>query len=213
MNISVSFLKEKNNYKEVIDKIEKTSADLIHIDVLDNTFVNEESLPFEKLSSINFKKHLDVHLMSNDLENQIENYSKLNPRYITIHEEVKDTLKYINLIKSKGIKAGIAISPKTDIEKVYPYLHEVDLILILSVEPGKGGQSFIIDVISKLQELKELQERYNYKIEVDGGINTDTLKYVYNYIDIAVVGSYITDSTNYEEKIMKLREIDTKNSL
>lgn len=207
MKISVSYLKEIDNYKEVIKKIESTSADFIHIDVLDNTFAKGETINFDDLKKIEFKKEIDVHLMSSDLDKQIDNYSKLNPKYITIQEEVKDTIKYINKIKNKGIKVGLAINPETDISALYPYLGLIDLVLILSVNPGKGGQKFIMDVIGKLQELKELQDRYYYKIEVDGGVTNENIKYVSNYIDIAVVGSYITDSKDYEEKIDDLKKL------
>lgn len=206
MKISVSILKEKENYKEAIEKLNNTSCDYIHIDVLDNTFVKQKSFEYNNFLNIEFNKKIDVHLMSNNLDEQIDNFSKLNPEYITIHEEVKDTIKYINKIKNKGIKVGLAINPETDIENVYPYLEIVDLILIMSVHPGKGGQEFMPEVIGKLQELKEIQDRYNFIIEVDGGINDETIKYVNRYVDLVVSGSYITNSSNYEEKIESLNE-------
>lgn len=205
MEISVSILKEKENYEEAIKKINNTKCDYIHLDILDKTFVDEESFLYEDFENIEFNKKLDVHLMSSDLDKQIASFSKINPTYITIHEEVKDTIKYINKIKNKGIKVGLAINPKTDIENVYPYLELVDLILIMSVEPGKSGQKFMPEIIGKLQELKEIQDRYNYVIEVDGGINNETIKYVKDYVDIVVSGSFITNSNNYEEKIKELK--------
>lgn len=205
MKVSVSILKEKDNYLDAIEKLNNSKADYIHIDVLDNTFIKTSSFDIDDFKSIKFNKKLDIHLMSSNLEKQINDFSLLNPEYISIHEEVGDTLKYLNKIKNKGIKAGIVINPETDIEKVYPYLEIVDLILVMSVNPGKGGQEFITSVIGKMQELKEIQDRYNYVIEVDGGINNDTIKYVSNYVDIAVSGSYITDSIDYDKNIENLK--------
>ena len=205
MKVSVSILKEKENYLDVIEKLNNSKADYIHIDVLDNTFIKTSSFDIDDFKNIKFNKKLDIHLMSSNLEKQINDFSLLNPEYISIHEEVGDTLKFLNKIKNKGIKAGIVINPETDIEKVYPYLEIVDLILIMSVNPGKGGQEFMTSVIGKMQELKEIQDRYNYVIEVDGGINNDTIKYVSNYVDIAVSGSYITDSIDYDKNIENLK--------
>lgn len=205
MKVSVSILKEKENYLDVIEKLNNSKADYIHIDVLDNTFIKTSSFDIDDFKNIEFNKKLDIHLMSSNLEKQINDFSLLNPEYISIHKEVGDTLKYLNKIKNKGIKAGIVINPETDIEKVYPYLEIVDLILIMSVNPGKGGQEFMKSVIGKMQELKEIQDRYNYVIEVDGGINNDTIKYVSNYVDIAVSGSYITDSIDYDKNIENLK--------
>ena len=205
MKVSVSILKERENYLDVIEKLNNSKADYIHIDVLDNTFIKTSSFDIDDFKNIEFNKKLDIHLMSSNLEKQINDFSLLNPEYISIHEEVGDTLKYLNKIKNKGIKAGIVINPETDIEKVYPYLEIIDLILIMSVNPGKGGQEFMKSVIGKMQELKEIQDRYNYVIEVDGGINNDTIKYVSNYVDIAVSGSYITDSIDYDKNIENLK--------
>lgn len=205
MKVSVSILSQKEKYNEVLKKLNNTKCDFIHLDVLDNTFVDQESFSYNDFKNINFEKNLDIHLMSNDLDNQIDNFSKLNPEYITIHEEVKETIKYINKIKNKNIKVGLALNPETDIENIYPYLELVDLILVMSVKPGKGGQKFMPEVIGKLQELKEIQDRYNYVIEVDGGINKETIKYVENYADIVVSGSFIVNSDDYEEKISELK--------
>lgn len=205
MKVSVSILSQKEKYNEVLKKLNNTKCDFIHLDILDNTFVDQESFSYNDFKNINFEKKLDIHLMSNDLDNQIDNFSKLNPEYITIHEEVKETIKYINKIKNKNIKVGLALNPETDIENIYPYLELIDLILIMSVKPGKGGQKFMPEVIGKLQELKEIQDRYNYVIEVDGGINKETIKYVENYADIVVSGSFIVNSDDYEEKISELK--------
>ena len=151
-------------------------------------------------------KKLDIHIMSTNLDKRIEEYSTLKPEFITFHIDVKDTLEYINKVKEKGIKVGLAINPDTDLEEIYPYLEIVDLILVMSVIPGKGGQKFMTDTICKMQELKEIEPSYNFVIEVDGGVNDETIKYISNYADIVVSGSYITNSNDYEGNIQKLRK-------
>lgn len=207
MQISVSILKEKDNYKEAIEKIDNSICDFLHLDIMDFTFTNDSSFNIETLKDINSftNKKLDVHLMSTNLDKLIDEYSSINPEFITFHVEIGDTLKYINKIKSKGIKVGLALNPDTDIEEIYPYLELVDLILVMSVTPGMGGQKFMTSTICKMQELKEIKENYNYELEVDGGINDKTIDYVRDYADIVVSGSYITDSDNYNDVISKLK--------
>lgn len=203
ISVSILGIKEdkKNNYK----KIDNTNCDYIHLDIMDGIFVknkvdyNEEYL---------FKKKLDIHLMVEDVKSYIEKYKKLNPQYITFHLEVKQNInELINLIKDNNIKVGISIKPNTSINEIIPYLSLIDLVLVMSVEPGKGGQEFIESSIYKINELKRIKEEknFNYLIEVDGGINKDTINKVKN-ADIKVVGSYITNSLDYEEKINILKK-------
>ena len=207
MKVSVSILKEENNYLEAIKKVDESICDYLHLDIMDSTFTERSSFKIENFKNLKelTNKKLDVHLMSTNLDDLIDEYSNLNPEYITIHVEAKDTIKYINKIKNKGIKVGIALNPDTDIEEVYPYLELVDLILVMSVAPGKGGQEFMPSTICKMQELKEIQPNYNFLIEVDGGVNDETILYIKNYADIVVSGSFITDSENYNEKINLLK--------
>lgn len=207
MKVSVSILKEIKNYKEAIKKINKTSADFIHLDIMDSSFTEKSSFKIDDFKNITdlTDKKLDIHIMSTNLSERIEEYSNLNPEYITFHVEVDNVLKYIKKIKEKNIKVGLAVNPETDIEKIYPYLEMVDLILIMSVKPGLGGQKFMNEVICKLQELKEIQSMYDFVIEVDGGINNNTVNYIRNYVDIVVSGSYVTDSIDYEIKINQLK--------
>lgn len=208
MKVSVSILSEKDNFVSEIKKIDNTIADFIHLDIMDSSFTDNSSFNIDDLKDIRkyTNKKLDVHLMSTNLDKLIDDFSYLNPEYITFHIEVKDTLKYINIIRNKGIKVGIAINPETDIEEVYPYLDIVDLILIMSVNPGLGGQKFMESTICKMQELKEIKPDYNYVIQVDGGINSQTIKYINNYADIVVSGSYILSSSNYNDAIKILKE-------
>lgn len=208
MKVSVSILKEKNNIKDVINKINLTDADYIHIDVQDNTYTSNTSFPvtdFIDLNEYNNKK-LDVHIMSNNLDSLINDFIKINPEYISFHvEATSDVMKYINMIKSNGIKAGLAINPETDINDIIKYLPYIDLVLVLSVTPGLGGQSFLDNTSYKMEELYNLKERYNYLISADGGINDKTINIISKYVDIVVVGSYITDSDNYQNNINLLK--------
>ena len=112
-------------------------------------------------------------------------------------------MECINLIHSLGKKAGISIKPKTTVEEIKEYLPYVDLVLIMSVEPGFGGQKFMMSAVEKAKELKELKikNNYNYLISMDGGINKDTLVYVKDYLDLCVVGSYIVNADDPMERI------------
>ena len=153
-------------------------------------------------------KRLDVHLMVSEPEKYIENYSTLNTEYITIHLEIiGDINKYIQMIKSYGIKAGIAIKPNTNVRDIVPYLPYIDLILVMSVEPGEGGQEFISGSDDKIREIRKLLEEYNINdvvVSVDGGVNDKTIEYCRD-CDIVVSGSYIINSDNFQEKIDTLR--------
>ncbi len=204
MKISVSILKEKDNLKKIISKLDDTSADYIHLDIMDSTFTKNSSFSLEEIKEINSSKKYDIHIMSTNLDYQINEAIELKPEYISFHvESTKDVLKYINLIKSNNIKVGLAINPKTSLWKIRKYLEIVDLILVMSVEPGEGGQAFIPSTIKKLKRLKN--KKGNFLISVDGGINSETIFNVKDYIDIAVSGSYITSSEDIDNKIMSLK--------
>ena len=208
MKVSVSILKEIDNINNSVLKINYTDADYIHIDVQDNTFTSNISFPaslFSDLNDINSKK-LDVHLMCTDPDELIEEYSKLNPEYITFHvEAVSNVYKYIQMIKSKGIKVGIAINPETDVNRIVEYLSFIDLVLVMSVTPGLGGQSFIDNTSYKMEELHNMKDRYNYIVSADGGINDKTINVINKYVDMVVAGSFITDSDNYQNQINLLK--------
>ena len=202
MKVSVSILKEKNNKEEVINKLLNTSADYIHLDIMDSTFTNSSSFDLNDFKLVN--KKYDIHIMSTDLDNQINKAIKLNPEYISFHyESTKEIDKYIDLIKKHNIKVGLAISPKTKLYKIKKYLDKIDMLLILSVVPGLGGQTYIEKVTKKIIKANKIKK--NYLISVDGGINNDTINKIKEYVDIVVAGSYITDSEDYENKIMSLK--------
>lgn len=193
--VSISFLKE-GNYKEHIKKINNTDADYIHFDVMDGKFVEKKNLPVKELLelvNISNKKN-DVHLMVKNPLKYIEALSIVNVNNITIHYEIENLNKYIDLIKSYGIKVGLAINPETDIDKIIPYLNKVNVVLVMSVHPGKSGQSFIESSADKINKLREYidNNNLNVKVEVDGGVCDLVLDKTIN-ADILVSASYLLD--------------------
>lgn len=206
MKISVSILNSVNK-EETIKILNKTEISYFHMDVMDNNFVSNFSLPSEeliKLSKLSQKK-LDIHLMHSDPLTYIEAIKQIpNIEYVTIHLEIdKDINKILNKIKEYGFKRGLAIKPSTPIETLKPYLNNIELILVMTVEPGHGGQPFIKTSPTKLNQIKSLVKDKNISLEVDGGINNQTINLV-KESNIAVVGSYITTSSNMPEKIKSL---------
>jgi ribulose-phosphate 3-epimerase len=207
MQISVSFLKNKIGNQETINELNNTSCDYIHVDIMDGIFTKNKNFEYSEIKQLfkDNKRRLDVHLMVEDAYSYIEDYIKLKPEYITFHIESKsDIKKCIKLVKDNNIKVGLAINPDTRVYNILPYINDIDLVLVMSVVPGEGGQAFIKDVVKKINELKALQRKYKYVINVDGGINNETIKLVNS--DMIVSGSYITMSDNFNENINKLKE-------
>ena len=204
MKVSVSILKKKDNIKEIITSLQSTSADYIHLDIMDSSFTTNSSFKLEEFNSISSNIKYDIHIMSTNLDYQIEEAIKLKPEFITFHiESTKDTYKYVNLIKNNNIKVGLAINPKTRLWKIKKYLKDIDLVLVMSVSPGEGGQDFIPSTCKKLKKIQSIKN--DILISVDGGINNNTIDLVKDYVDIVVSGSYITNSNNLEEQIVSLR--------
>lgn len=206
MLVSASFLNSTDK-RETIKKLNNTDIDYLHIDYMDGNFVKNKTetfFSFKKILKEN-KKPLDIHLMAHPTNSLIEKFALLNTSYITIHSEIKDLDKYIELIKNYGIKVGLAIKPSTNIKKVFPYLNNIDLILIMSVKPGLAGQEFIESTYNKISILKEELENRNLTliISVDGGINENNINEL--EVDMVVSGSFITNSNNYQTKINELR--------
>lgn len=206
MKISGSILGIKNKSVEEIKKFYNSGIDLIHIDVMDGIFVPNKSLEYEETKNITTENELlDVHLMVDDVKKYVNDYIKLKPNNITFHiENRENTIELINYIKSNNIKVGLAIKPSTDIKEIIPYLDMVDLVLVMTVEPGLGGQKLLENTLYKIDELYELKDKYQFEIEADGGINLDTIEYL-KKLDIAVIGSYITNG-NYYEQIEKIKD-------
>lgn len=206
MKVSVSILKEYDRIINSVKKVNDSSADFLHIDVMDGVFVEDKKFNPGIVSDVKLisKKPIDLHLMVNDYE-YIKEFVKLKPEYLTIHVEILKDKKIINYIKENDIKVGIAINPETNIEELLPYIDNIDLILFMSVTPGKGGQKFKYSVIEKIKELKKIVND-KVLISIDGGVNDQTVELCeYAGCDIVVSGSYITNSDNYDEKISKLK--------
>lgn len=206
MKISSSILGIKNDIQK-IKLLSNTETDYIHLDVMDGIFVDNCVLNYEECLEISkvINKPLDIHLMVDSPKKYIDNFKELNPIYITFHYEINDNIdELISYIKNLNIKVGLSIKPQTDIKNIYKYLDKVDMILIMSVNPGYGGQAFISSTNDRINELYNFRKDNNLKflIEVDGGINEINIKNL--KCDIAVVGSYITNSENYQEQIKKI---------
>lgn len=207
MKIAVSFIKSKYNEKETIDIINQTSSDYLHIDIMDGKFVENKNYDFDDIELFVKDNHLplDIHLMCKEPQKYIEEYIKLKPYNITFHiEAVESPERLINLLHENNIKAGLAINPETNIKSIIPYLDIIDTVLIMTVHPGKGGQRFMMEMIDKINEISKLKK--DFQIEVDGGINNETIQYVKD-VDIIVSGSYICESDNYDLQINKLRDL------
>ena len=193
---------------EEIKALERAGANWIHWDIMDSHFVPDLTFGPAILKSVRELSRLtfDVHLMVEKPEQFLRPFVKAGADIITFHLEAeKKPLSLIKEIKNLGLKAGLSIKPKTDLEKIYPFLEHLDLVLIMTVEPGKGGQSFLSSQAKKVALLKEKISSLNSPplIEVDGGINPETAKQV-SSADVLVSGSYLFKG-NYKERITKLK--------
>lgn len=205
MEISGSILGIKNN-REKISEMVGSGINFLHLDVMDGIFVNNFSLPYEECLQIPTTIPLDVHLMVNNPKIYIEKFINIKPKYITFHVETDNILENINLIKQNDILVGLAINPETDILKILPYLTQIDLVLVMSVKPGYGGQAFIEGSINRIEQLEDYRKNnnLNFKIEVDGGITTDNVSSI--KADIVVIGTSITSTDNYRDTVNKIGE-------
>lgn len=193
--------------KSEIDSIQ--TADMIHIDIMDGHFVPNISFgPFitEQISKCS-ELPLDVHLMVTDPMHWIDAFSLKKTAYITVHLESHRFHEAIHKIKSHHIKAGISIKPNTDVELILPYIQDVDLILVMTVEPGFGGQAFMADMMEKVRYLVELRKAHhlNFLIEIDGGVNDQTIQIAKAAgVDICVVGSHLFNQKDRRKGIRDL---------
>lgn len=203
--VSVSFFNSSDIEDDLINLC-GTDTDYIHVDVGDGKFIERKFNPVRELMDLNgvLNKRLDVHFMVDDPEEYINQYSELNCEYITIHCELKkDILNLLDLIKSYGIKSGLAISPGTDLSFLEPFLDDIDMILVMSVVPGKGGQKFIYSSVDRVKEIKKMIGNRNIVISIDGGINSETCKLVDT--DMVVSGSFVLESSDINKSISSLR--------
>jgi ribulose-phosphate 3-epimerase len=206
--IGVSFLSSKNIPKD-LEKLNDTDVDYIHVDFMDGKFVSRKTMPFREMRHVSdyTSKRLDVHLMVDEPSKYIPLFAELNAEYITFHVEVEeDIIEDLQMIKDYSIKCGLAIKPDTKVSSLVPYLPYLDLILVMSVEPGEGGQEFIMESEKKIQEVRDLIRSYHVDaiISVDGGINDQNISLCRD-ADMVAVGSYLIHSDNFQEKISSLR--------
>ena len=207
--VSASIL-SVNDLDDTIKELNTLDIDYIHLDIMDGKFVPNTSFTYDQIKKIIevSEKPFDVHLMVRDVEDCIYHYAMLNTEYITFHYEVLKDLKIIKKIKNYGIKCGISVKPSTDIELIYELLPYIDMVLIMSVEPGRGGQKFIDNSLNKIKKLKDYIKKNNLNviISVDGGINNNTgVNCVKNGADMLVVGSALINSNDKENFIKELK--------
>ena len=218
MEISTSILNvEKENCIQTFYNLETAGTDYFHIDVMDGEFVENNTVELmteyaEYLNSIT-RIPLDVHLMVKDVMSFIKSFIIFEPRNITIHYETarnkEELMTWIRYIKENNCKVGISIKPNTSVEEIYEFLPFVHTVLIMTVEPGKGGQELIPETIEKIEKFKKYIDSNNLEIDIeaDGGINLDNKDKISKAgCDMAVVGSAIINSKDYKDTIKKLKD-------
>ncbi|MGA2467207.1 MAG: ribulose-phosphate 3-epimerase [Thermodesulfobacteriota bacterium] len=197
---------------EEVRGVERAGADLIHVDVMDGHFVPNITIGpivvtgLKKLTSL----PLDVHLMIEEPERYIEAFAQAGSTWITIHAEVCPRLsQLIKKIRKLKVRPGLVLNPSTPLKTLYPILDEIDLVLLMSVNPGFGGQSFIPSTLKKIERLRKIidQNHYPLEIEVDGGIKVENIREISRAGgDIFVLGTGIFKTKDYGETIRKLRQ-------
>lgn len=205
-----------SNVQGDLDQLKDTQVKWLHLDIMDGLFVPNISFGFKLIKDIRKANDFifDTHLMIEEPIRYIEQCKNAGSDLITIHYEAcKDLDKTIDKIRELGMKVGLTFKPKTDIEKIIPYLEKIDLVLVMCVEPGFGGQSFMEDSIGKVQYLRKYIDDNGLKvlIEVDGGIKTHNLERVIKAgVDIVVSGSDIFEKENIKQQVNKYYEIFKK---
>ena len=203
------------NFEKEIQKIKDLGVKWIHFDVMDGRFVDNISFGNIFLKRVNDQIDLvkDVHIMIEDPLSKVEKFAESGADYLTFHYEAcrddKQVFEVIDKIHACGMKAGLSVKPNTAISKVFPFLHSLDLVLIMSVEPGRGGQPFIDLSLNKIFALRQKieEERVPTLISVDGGINDVTAKDCLTAgVDVLVVGQYLFGHEDFEERYKRLFE-------
>lgn len=202
------------NFSNLISDIKKVeTADMLHIDVMDGHFVPNISIGIPVIASISKSStmFLDVHLMISNPLDYIEEFSNAGSDLICFHiESDSDTKQTIRKIKSLSRKVGLALKPSTPISTIIPFINDIDMVLIMAVEPGFGGQSFMSDMLPKIKEARQLIDKTGLSIDlqVDGGINLGTAKLcTLNGANVLVAGSFIFGSQDEVNRIKSLQEV------
>jgi len=207
----------EENLVGYVKELQSMGVEILHCDVMDGEFVPAKCLPIELIKEVsrNTLMALDVHLMITSPLGKIKDYLKLPINYLTVHfeafENKNDLLKAINVIHDAGKLAGISIKPNTNVEEIEEYLPFVDLVLLMSVEPGKSGQKFMPETLDKIVKLKDKKKKngLNFKIEVDGGINLDNAKSVVMAgAEMLVMGNAFYTAENKKELLNKVQNLD-----
>lgn len=217
VEISTSILSvKKGEESKTFFALEKAKTDYFHIDVMDGKFVEKDTYQ-KMLEYASYIKRisnlpLDIHLMVEDINTAIDDFASVEPNIITFHYEAcknkEEVMKVIRKIKNNNCKVGISVKPETDIKEIYEFLPYVHMCLVMTVEPGKGGQTLLTDMVNKIAELKEYIQKNNLEvdIEADGGINLTTAEAVKKAgANILVSGTAILMAKDYKVIIDDLR--------
>lgn len=218
IEISTSILSvKKGEEAKTFFTLEKAKTDYFHIDVMDGKFVEKDTYQ-KMLEYASYIKRisnlpLDVHLMVEDIDEAIEDFSSVEPNIITFHYEAckdkEEVMKYIKKIQDNNCKVGISVKPETNIEEIYEFLPYIHMILVMTVEPGKGGQTLLTDMVDKIAKLKKYIDDNNIEIDIeaDGGINLKTAEAVKKAgANILVSGTAILIAKDYKTIIDELRK-------
>lgn len=218
IEISTSILNMiKGKESETIFALEKAKTDYFHIDVMDGKFVEKDTYDYMLETSSYIKRisnlPMDVHLMVEDVKKGINDFSSIEPNIITFHLEAckdeNEVFECINLIKENNSKVGISVKPNTPIEEVYTYLPYIHTCLVMTVEPGKGGQTLISEMVNKIETLKKYinENSIEIDIEADGGINLNTCESLKQAgANVLVAGTAILVAKDYKEIIDDLKK-------
>ncbi len=206
MKVVVSYINSIYDIRKTIKKIDESLADGIHVDLMDGLYVSNKNFDISLLPELfkGISKPLDIHLMVLNPSQYLNLLYQLMPECIYIHIETeKDPVAVIKTIK-EHCNCGICLNPDQNVTEIVDYLKYVNRVLLMSVVPGKGGQQFIESTKEKLEDLKKYQEKYNFQIYVDGGINNETIKFV-DTANGVVSGSFVCQSKDFDEQISLLK--------
>lgn len=212
MKITVSYINSLYDSKKTVDLINETSADAIHIDLIDGIYAGTKNFDINHLPEIfkDNRKPIDIHMMVNRPSGYLNDLLKLKPICIYIHPSTEPSaFGLLNELNNYGIKRGLVINPDEEIPSFSHYFPYIDRVLLMSVVPGKGGQKFLDNTKDRLQELISFKKDNDFEIYVDGGINDETIKEVLN-ADGVISGSFICMNKDFENQIMKLKNSITQ---